>query len=82
MFDYPAYLRKEADLAESEGMPDTAKTTRDAAEKIERLQRAIRWYFSLNPDHDECELIGRCILPLPDDIRRTIIEECEAAEGE
>lgn len=38
MFNYPAYLRKEADLAESEGMPDTAKTIRDAADELERLR--------------------------------------------
>jgi len=65
-----------------EHLPYCSGICKRAAEKTERLQRAIRWYFSLNPDHDECELIGRCILPLPDDIRRTIIEECEAAEGE
>ncbi len=48
--------------------------------KIERLRKVIRYYFSLNPDNDETELIGRCIYPLPDDVRRTIIEECMAAE--
>ncbi len=49
------------------------------ADEIERLREVVRFTFSLNPDHDDTDLIGHSLLPLPDDIRRTIIEECEAA---
>ena len=38
MIDYPACLREEAEVAEFDGLPDTACMLKDAADEIDRLQ--------------------------------------------
>ena len=64
------------------GLPSQGAIYLHALKTIDRLQRAIRFSFCLNPDtSDGTELIGREMLPMPDDIRQTIIGECEAAEA-
>ncbi len=50
-------------------------------QEVERLQRVIRFCFTVDQDSDyDTDVIGHQLLPLPDDIRQTIIRECEAAE--
>ena len=54
----------------------------EAADEIERLRKVIRWGFGINPDtSDGTSLIGQCILPMPDDVRDTILETLAAAEA-
>lgn len=59
MKDYPAFLRKEADDAESEGMPDAAEALRAAADEMARLQERLA-KLEGNDDHPEnrCERCG------------------------
>ena len=45
----------------------------------ERLRAVVRWTFVLNPDFDDTGVIGHNLEPIPDEIRRTIIETCQAA---
>lgn len=51
------------------------------AAEIKRLRAVVLWTYSLNPDFDDTDLIGHCIEPMPDEIRRIVIEECQAAEA-
>ena len=49
---------------------------------VEQLRKVIQYNFCLNPDtSDGTELIGREMMPMPDNVRLTIIAECMRAEA-
>ncbi len=49
--------------------------------EIERLQAVIQFCFVLNPDHDDTDIIGHELRPMPHAVRETIIDVLAAAQA-
>lgn len=49
--------------------------------EVDRLQAVIMFCFVLNPRHDDMDIIGHELRPMPSDVRETIIDILAAASA-